>query len=117
MANNFLVHIRDAVSGWVVSQVHVVANDADEAAVKAAAKFGLPMPTGTDPVKLIAQDLGAAEQDIVAPAVKEVTSEAEQAAAPVIEEAKPVLTEAEQVAAQLLKSLPADVLAALKAAE
>jgi hypothetical protein len=52
---NWLVHFVNAQSGWLVSQVHVIAEDAETAVKNAAEKFGIDLER-EDAVTAHAQD-------------------------------------------------------------
>jgi hypothetical protein len=108
MAFNFLVHLVNPVSGWVVTQVHTIAEDAEEAVSNACAKFGVNETELGQTLKAIPQVLGTA--------VEEEKPVAEQAIAaePVPESVPQAVSEAEEVAAKVLAQLPPDVLAAIK---
>jgi hypothetical protein len=103
----FLVHIVNPVSGWVVTQVHVIEKDADAAVKTALEKFGVSAGELGQTLKAIPQALGTVIDNDEETAVQDAVSEGTKAA-------EPVLTEAEQAAAKLMASLPADVLAILK---
>ncbi len=105
----YLVHIVNSVSGWVVTQVHVTADTDDEAIDKAFVKFGLPKPDVNDAIKAIPQIIGDAAVDDAKEAVATVEKDV------VAEPAVPVETDAEKAAAAFIAQLPADVLAAIKA--
>lgn len=109
MANKYLVHIVNAVSGWVVTQVHVIAGDDETAIDKALESFGLPKPDVHDAIKCIPQVIGTVADEAEQTAVQAVESE------PVPETIPEAISEAERVAAAVLASLPADVIAAIKA--
>jgi uncharacterized protein YfcZ (UPF0381/DUF406 family) len=103
----FLVHIVNPVSGWVVTQVHVIEKD-EEAAIRAALeKFGISASEIGQTLKAIPQALGTVIDNEEETAIQDAVSEGTKAA-------EPVLTEAEQAAAKLMASLPAEVLAALR---
>jgi hypothetical protein len=107
----FLVHIVNPVSGWVVTQVHVIAEDAETAIGKALTAFGLNESDVSQTLKVIPQVIGTVVDDEKSVVEQEAeTVEAEPVTPAVVE------TEAESTAAKVLASLPADVLAAVEAA-
>jgi division protein CdvB (Snf7/Vps24/ESCRT-III family) len=107
LKTRFLVHIVNPVSGWVVTQVHVIEKDADTAVKSALENFGVSPDEIGQTLKAIPQAIGTVIDNEEQTAVQVAVSEGTKAA-------EPVLTEAEQAAAKLMASLPADVLAILK---
>lgn len=108
----YLVHIVNHVSNWVVTQVHTIAANDSDAVSQACAAFGIPVPDekdGNEALRVIPQVLKEVADDTVK------TTEAAVEAEPLPVTVPEVLTEAEQVAARVIAALPPDVLAAILA--
>lgn len=113
MANKFIVHFVNPVSGWVTTIVHVVEADADSAVSAALVKFGLKPEDLGQTLKAIPQDLGPVAEAVGEDAVKEAEAVVEEHPVTSIPEAE---SDAVAAANAILANLPADVLAAIKAA-
>jgi hypothetical protein len=114
MPNRFLVHLVNPVSGWGVTVIHTIADDAESAVTAALKAFGLNGDEDlSQTLKAIPQDLGAVAgtvaRDVETEAVSAVKEE------PVPETVPAAADEAGDVAAKVLASLPADVVAAIRA--
>lgn len=108
MANKYLVHLVNPVSGWVTSIVHTIAADADTAIADALQKFGLPKESLGQTLAAIPQVVGTVAEEEAAQAVAAVVAEPVPASVPA------AVSEAENVASKLAADLPPDILEALK---
>jgi hypothetical protein len=114
MANHFLVHLVNPVSGWGVTVIHAIADDAESAVTAALKAFGLNGDEDlSQTLKAIPQDLGTFAGAVARDAETETVSTVE--AEPVPETVPAAVDEAGEVAAKVLASLPADVVAAIRA--
>lgn len=110
MASRYLVHLVNPVSGWAVTAIHAIAADGEAAVDKALKSFGITRDDLGQTLSAIPQFLETVADEAEPVAVEAVKEE------PVPETAPQVLTEAEQVAEKVIASLPADVIAAIRAA-